>query len=144
MDASTCSSSSFATPKAPRKGQHEKKNSRDIQTQRAQLEGLLQADSVRSVPSFLSVLTCEPLHQIKDQTSYSEIRERFATLHAFDRKLRKLYEESLMRVQAVEKHIQDLDGRHPEFRTSYHENYERALRESGIKPEKSGLMKFLR
>lgn len=109
----------------------QKGKTRDCKNQREQLDRLL-----------------EPLTHPKGwvpetREEYDHIRNRFATLRAFERKLKSLYVDSLRRANVVKEHIETLDGAHPTHQLEYKANYERALRESGIKPESTGLMAFL-
>jgi hypothetical protein len=71
------------------------------------------------------------------------MRDRHATLRAFERRLGRLLSESESKAQSVLAVIGELDAKHPTYRTQYAENYRRALGESGMKPEDVAFMRFL-
>jgi hypothetical protein len=101
-----------------------------VQTQCMQLDALLSfqpsEDQVRS-----------------NQTDYNQCREQFATLNAFERKLKGLHTASLEKCNRVATEIASLDQREPTYQTQYRVRYEEALRGSGIDPDGSVLMQFI-
>ena len=101
-----------------------------VQTQCIQLDELLssQPDTVRIQ---------------RDPTAYAHCREHYATLRAFERRLRALYTESLEKCRHAQKEIVALDEAQPTHRTHYRARYEAALRESGIDPTEVRLMRFI-
>lgn len=103
---------------------------KEVKSQKQQLDDLLRPNSDERIP--------------QTEAEYSELRNRFALLHAFEKKLCRLYEESLRQVFKAEEEIKTIDIRNPEFKNLYKANYEKALSESGIKADANGLMKFLR
>lgn len=103
---------------------------REAKRQQRQLDDLLRGP-----------LPSEPL---TEPTQYAMARGHLATLRAFERKLGRLALEADARCTANREHLRQLDGQHPEFRTSYLENYTRALGEVGLDPEQVPLMQYLR
>ena len=74
---------------------------------------------------------------------YTELRTRMAWLTAFHRKLFKLVQENEKKCGDARHLVAELNATHPEYKTSYRQNYERALKESGIPSDGVGFMGFL-
>lgn len=79
-----------------------------------------------------------------DLDTYATCRERLALLRAFERKLRRLLEESQQKCQKAREAALDLSNRKPEYLSQYLDRYQQVLAESGLKPEKVGIMQFLK
>lgn len=101
---------------------------RDVRRQMSQLDDLLRA----------------PVPDTPPETSeaYSLLRGRYATLRAFERKLLRLCKEAEERCQLNQKQIQTLDDKFPIYQHQFIDNYRRALREVGKKPEDIPFMKY--
>jgi hypothetical protein len=101
-----------------------------IQTQCIQLDELLSDNP-------------QPSQIHHNQSSYDACREHFATLRAFERRLRALYTTSLEKCKRVATEIEGIDTNHPTYHTQYRARYEEALRGSGIDPKEVTLMRFI-
>ena len=74
---------------------------------------------------------------------YGELRTRMAWLKAFRRKLFKLIQENETKCDDSGYRVMQLNEKHPEYKTTYRQNYERALKESGIPSDSISFMEFL-
>jgi hypothetical protein len=101
---------------------------KDSNRQRTQLEHLLRDDAP----------TC-----LVDAPAYAAARERYALLRAFERRLETLLADGLAKCHVAMDGIRALDDRHPEYHEQYQANYERALRESGMRLEDVTFRRFL-
>lgn len=77
-----------------------------------------------------------------DAPGYAALRGRLATLRAFERKLVRLCDESRELCERSVEVVRQLDAKHPEYVGQYVDNYKRALREVGMRPEDVGLLRF--
>lgn len=66
-----------------------------------------------------------------------------AWLVAFRRKLFQLIQENEKKCENARYLVMQLNTRHPEYKTTYRHNYERALKESGIPSDSIAFMGFL-
>lgn len=103
---------------------------REVTTQREQLDELLRAP-------------LPPSPSTADASVYARVREGYATLRAFERRLIQLLAEAQKKVVHNADIIEALDARHPEYRTVYHDHYLRALGESGIPSDSVPFMHYL-
>lgn len=123
------SASSSSSPLTVDGGDTTTKNSKTcLKNQRKTLEDLLGVTDV-PVPT--------------DPDSYAACRERLAMLRAFERKLRRLLEDSQKKCKAATEAALELSSKKPEYLLQYVDRYKQVLAESGLKPEKVGIMDFL-
>ena len=103
-----------------------------LETQRQKLESLLTVtatETAAGTPTELEV--------------YSALRERLALLRAFQRKLARLADEADEKCAAAARVARAVQNNHPDYVERYLANYQRALRESGIPPERVGFIHHL-
>lgn len=91
----------------------------------------------------LQELLDAPLSPPADAAAYAAMRERYALLRAFARKLRGLWDEGCQKAADAAAAIAAMDTAHPDYATSYRDRYRQALRESGIPEERVGFMQYL-
>lgn len=108
---------------------------REVRRQHNQLDDLLQGP----LPDGPLLASGE-----EAERQYASLRGRYAMLRAFERKLRTLCGDARTKREAAGVVIQNLDERHPEYRTEYESKYFRALRESGMEPEDVPFIQYLR
>jgi hypothetical protein len=80
---------------------------------------------------------------IRSAEEYAALRERCASLRAFERHLGRLCEDAATLCERTGREARELGERHPEYGEQYRGNYMRALRESGLKPEDVPFMQYL-
>lgn len=73
---------------------------------------------------------------------YAIQRGRHATLRAFERKLTRLCREAETNCQKNLDLVHRLDDQFPEYQNQFQDNYVRALREVGKKPEDIPFMRY--
>jgi hypothetical protein len=125
---STATAAPGPTMPAPASEKKSKGSSNEVNQQQRQLDDLLRAP----VPD-----------AIGSSEEYNSLRERCAGLRAFERHIRRLCDEATALCERVGGEVRALGQRHPEYTTQYRENYERALRESGLKPESVPFIQYL-
>lgn len=80
---------------------------------------------------------------ITSSCEYAHVRGRYAALRAFQRRLEGLLAEQERKVCSASREIAELDALQPSHQRHYQQQFETALKESGVRRESVGFMRYL-